>query len=285
MRTGVTCVVPARLGSTRFLGKLLEPIFGKPVVVHTLERAAAAHCFDRVICATESPEIGAAAEAAGFDWVLTGEARNGTERIALALTLDLPALRDAGLIVNLQGDEPAFPAEGLRALCEALQREPANVHLLLHPDAPSPEEIANPNRVKVVVDVERFVTEFTRMPAPSATLQLPRLQMGAYGYHRDYLAAYAALPPSAAELELSHEMLRAPGLAPIRAHLSPVKATGASVDVPDDLIAAREAVHALENMESRLNKSLNNSLNNGLNIRPNIRISTELQPSLQGAPA
>ena len=109
MRSGVTCVVPARLGSTRFFGKLLTPLFGKPLIVHTLERALGAACFDRVVCATDAPEIGAAAAAHGFDWVLTEDAANGTERIARALSH--PLLRDANLIVNLQGDEPAFPED------------------------------------------------------------------------------------------------------------------------------------------------------------------------------
>jgi 3-deoxy-manno-octulosonate cytidylyltransferase (CMP-KDO synthetase) len=253
----VTCVVPARLGSTRFFGKLLEPIFGKPVVVHTLERAAAAGCFDRVICLTDSADIGAAAAAQGFDFVLTGEAANGTERIARALEHI-----DSDLIVNLQGDEPAFPENGLRTLCAALVRNPEWVHLLVHADAPSREDLDNPNRVKAMLDADGFVTGFVRRTAPDASY---RLQLGAYAYSRDYLRRYAALPPSAAEIEMSHEILRAPGLAPLRAHAS---TPGASVDVPDDLheaqralslIAARQAVEAL--------------------------LSTEKYPRLQGVPA
>jgi 3-deoxy-manno-octulosonate cytidylyltransferase (CMP-KDO synthetase) len=263
MRKGVTCVVPARLGSTRFFGKLLEPIFGKPVVVHTLERAAAAGCFDRVVCVTDSDEIGAAAAAQGFDFVRTGEARNGTERIALALNEI-----DADLIVNLQGDEPAFPEGGLRTLCAALRENPEYVHLLVHDEAPSQEEIANPNRVKAAIDADGFVTGFFRTAPVAESVEAPgdiqyRLQLGAYAYSRDYLLRYAALPPSAAELELSHEMLRAPGLAPLRAHTLDEIFHGASVDVPDDLIAARRA---LEN-------------------RPEARMSIEQQIRLQGIPA
>jgi 3-deoxy-manno-octulosonate cytidylyltransferase (CMP-KDO synthetase) len=257
MRTGVTCVVPARLGSTRFFGKLLEPLFGKPVVVHALERAAGAGCFNRVICFTDSPEIGAAAAEHGFKWALTGGAANGTERIAR----HLDAL-DTDLIVNLQGDEPAFPEEGLRTLCAALVRNPECVHLLVHADAPSREDLDNPNRVKVALDADGFVTRFVRAPAlrlrsgtGDAETQC-RLQLGAYGYSRAYLEQYAALPPSAAEIEMSHEILRAPGLAPLRAHVS---TPGASVDVPDDLIAARQALETL--------------------------ISTEKNPRPQGVPA
>src|SRR5690606_35215871 len=117
MNNGVTCVVPARLGSTRFFRKLLAPIFGKPVIVHTLERALGAGCFARVVCLTDSVEIGEAAAAHGFEWVLSderaGDAANGTERIARALNNPyndpLNGRRDAlqgDLFVNLQGDEP-----------------------------------------------------------------------------------------------------------------------------------------------------------------------------------
>jgi 3-deoxy-manno-octulosonate cytidylyltransferase (CMP-KDO synthetase) len=256
MEQGVTCVVPARLGSTRFPGKLLQSLGGKPVVVHALDRAAEAACFDRILCLTDSLEIAEAVSAAGFHPVLTGEASNGTERIARHLDA-LP--EGTGLIVNLQGDEPAFPAAGLRFLCAALRKHPDLVHLLVHQDPPSAEELANPNRVKVAVDALGFVRDFTRTaPHPDAgasqrapTIASYRLQLGAYGYSRKYLTAYAALPPSAREAELSHEILRAiphqPGWAPLRAHFS---APGASVDVPADLAPALHALTALLNAPS-----------------------------------
>ncbi|MCD6023460.1 MAG: kdsB [Fibrobacteria bacterium] len=255
MESGVTCVVPARLGSTRFPGKLLQPLRGKPVVVHALERAAAAGCFDRIFCFTDSPEIAAAVAAHGFDPVLTGEASNGTERIAR----HLDALPGAGLIVNLQGDEPAFPAEGLRVLCAALRKHPDLVHLLAHQDPPSADDLANPNRVKVAVDALGFVRGFVRAAPDTAmgagaSRSAPttyRLQLGAYGYSRKYLAGYAALAPSAQEIELSHEILRAtdhqPGWAPLRAHFS---APGSSVDVPADLASALQALDNILNAPS-----------------------------------
>jgi 3-deoxy-manno-octulosonate cytidylyltransferase (CMP-KDO synthetase) len=255
MEQGVTCVVPARLGSTRFFGKLLQPLLGKPVVVHTLERAAEAACFENVICLTDSVEIAEAVRAHGFACALTGDAENGTERIARHLDA-LPTLshgEDANLIVNLQGDEPAFPVEGLRTLCDALRKHPDLVHLLVHTDAPSTADLENPNRVKVAVDALGFVRDFVRtIPDNSAqggltsapTVATYRLQLGAYGYSRKYLTGYAALPRSAREVELSHEILRAaphqPGWAPIRAHFS---APGASVDVPEDLDAALTALN------------------------------------------
>lgn len=246
MQPRVACVVPARLGSTRFFGKLLATIFGKPVVVHALERAAGAGCFDDVVCLTDSVEIGRAAEAHGFRFALGGEAANGTERIGRGLEA-LSALGvDADLFVNLQGDEPAFPEEGLRALCAAIRREPGAVHFLVHEDPPTDEEMANPDRVKVAVGADGSVAGFFRTaPAPTGRRGMEcRLQLGAYAYSRSYLEAYAALPPSPEEIALSHEMLRAPGLAPLRAH--PCR-PGASVDAPGDLAAAERALADLLN--------------------------------------
>lgn len=240
MASGVTCVVPARLGSTRFFGKLLTSLSGKPLVVHTLERAAEAGCFDRVLCLADSREIGDAVAAHGFDWILTGEAANGTERIARSL--EAPALRGANLIVNLQGDEPAFPVEGLRTLAAAIAAEPEAVHVLVHETEPSREDLANPNRVKMAFKSCGTVDGFVRAVPEGARPEAYRLQLGAYAYSRAYLEAYAALPPSGAERELSHEILRAPGLMPLRAHPS---RPGASVDVPEDLAAARAALEAI----------------------------------------
>jgi len=257
MEQGVTCVVPARLGSTRFPGKLLQPLAGKPVVVHALERAAEAACFDRIMCFTDSVEIAEAVSAHGFAFALTGDAANGTERIARHLNA-LPA--DSNLIVNLQGDEPAFPVDGLRTLCAALRKHSDLVHLLVHDALPSVGDLANPNRVKVAVDSLGFVRDFVRVvgndgaqggsrSAPTVARDTQyRLQLGAYGYSRAYLARYAALPPSARETELSHEILRAqphqPGWAPLRAHLSK---PGASVDVPADLAPALELLNETHN--------------------------------------
>jgi 3-deoxy-manno-octulosonate cytidylyltransferase (CMP-KDO synthetase) len=237
MLPGVTCVVPARLGSTRFFGKLLRPLLGKPVIVHALERAAEADCFDHVICVTDSPEIAEAAAAHGFEFRLGGEAANGTERIARAL----PSL-PGNLFVNLQGDEPAFPPGSLRVLCQAVRENPEWVHALAHADAPSAGDMNNPNRVKAAVDAGGFITAFARSPGALPADAKPRLQLGAYAYSRGYLERYLALPVSAEELELSHELLRAPGLAPIRAHDS---RPGASVDAPDDLEAAERALRKL----------------------------------------
>jgi CMP-2-keto-3-deoxyoctulosonic acid synthetase len=123
----VTCVIPARLDSTRLPAKLLRPILGVPLLVHTLDRAVEANCFAHVICVTDHPLLAEIVRSAGHLALLGGGARNGTERIARMLH-QLPG----HLFVNLQGDEPAFPAPGLRHLAQALEADPHGAHLLIH---------------------------------------------------------------------------------------------------------------------------------------------------------
>lgn len=234
MAHAVTCVIPARWASSRFPGKMLAPLEGAPLIVHTLRRAAAAGCFAEILCLTDAEPIARAVRAAGFHAELVGEAANGTDRIGR--NLDLIA---TDLIVNLQGDEPVFPVAGLRALAAALAAEPAWVHVLVHADEPGAEEILNPHRVKAALDADLRVVDFYRdEPEPEAAERMvcARVQMGAYGYGKDFLRQYAAIAPSDREIGESHELLRRPDLAPVRAR--PCEEPGQAVDVPQDLETA-----------------------------------------------
>ena len=95
-------VIPARYKSSRFEGKPLADLLGKPMVQHVWERSRAARCLDEVIVATDDRRIYDAVRAFGGDAVMTGdEHRSGTDRVA-----EVAAARDAGVIVNIQGDEP-----------------------------------------------------------------------------------------------------------------------------------------------------------------------------------
>lgn len=226
----VTCVVPARLDSGRFPGKLVRPLAGVPVVVRALRRAREAGCFERVLCLTDSVEIATLARGDGFEALLGGPARNGTERIALALDAI-----GAGLVVDLQGDEPVFPPEALRMLAEALARHPGEVHVPVHAGEVSAEDRADPHRVKAGLDADGFVADFYR-DRPRRPIAAARLQMGAYGYSREFLRAYASLPASERETAEGHELLRDLDLMPIRAHACSLPSQ--AVDVPRDMDAA-----------------------------------------------
>lgn len=229
-RVPVACVVPGRLDSSRFPGKLLRPLAGIPVIIHTLRRAREAACFDRVLCLTDSPDIAAAARAHGFEAALGGAAANGTDRIAKGL--DAIA---APLVVDLQGDEPVFPPEVLRQLTDVLRAHPGWVHVPVHAGEPDAAVMADPNRCKAGLDSEGFIVDFYR-DRPRRPIAASRLQMGAYGYSAEFLRAYAALSPSPREIAESHELLRDIGLAPMRALASHLASQ--AVDVPRDMEAA-----------------------------------------------
>lgn len=226
MTRKVSCVVPARLASNRFPGKMLHPLLGTPIVVHTLRRAQEAGCFDEILCLTDAKDIRDAVADAGFRVELTGPAANGTERIGKYH--DYIA---NDLIINLQGDEPAFSPQALRLLFRALTLEPETVHILVHEYAVSLEDLANPNRCKAALTADGHVVDFYRR-APRNPGVESRLQMGSYAYNKAYLRQYAEGAASSLELSESHELLRDLAAAPIRAHACPFPSQ--AVDVPQD---------------------------------------------------
>jgi 3-deoxy-manno-octulosonate cytidylyltransferase (CMP-KDO synthetase) len=233
MTRKVSCVVPARLASNRFPGKMLHPLQGTPIVVHTLRRAKEADCFDEILCLTDSKDIRDAVLDAGFRAELTGPAANGTERIGKYH--DFVAHE---LIVNLQGDEPAFPPQALRLMHRALTLDPEAVHVLVHDRPATREELGNPNRCKVALDEDGRVLDIYRAEphVPLGAWMEHRLQMGSYGYGKHFVRSYADAAPSGLELSESHELLRDLAAASVRAHICPF--TSQAVDVPEDAAIA-----------------------------------------------
>jgi len=205
---------------------MLHPLLGIPIVVHTLNRALEAGCFDEILCLTDSKDIRDEVTAAGFHAELTGPAANGTERIGKYH--DFVA---HDLIVNLQGDEPAFEPRALRLLHRALTLQPEVVHILVEETLVSAEDLANPNRCKAGLDARGYVMDFYRR-APRRPISESRRQMGAYGYAKPFLRRYAKGAASAVELSESHELLRDLDMVSIRAHAGPFHSQ--AVDVPGD---------------------------------------------------
>jgi 3-deoxy-manno-octulosonate cytidylyltransferase (CMP-KDO synthetase) len=221
----VACVVPARMASSRFPGKPLAPILGVPMIVRVLRRAKAAECFQRILCATDSPEVLRVVEKAGFEGILTPENMyTGSDRVAwVASLLHLP------LVVNLQGDEPVVGLPVLSGLSASLQSEPAA--WITASTTPLPGQLESPHCVKVSCDSQGYAVEFTRKPPASGDKM--DIHRGLYAYSLDSLEEFAALPPSAAEREHSLEQLRISGRRPIRviSDFQPAQ----SVDIPADI--------------------------------------------------
>jgi len=210
MTERAVAVVPARWGSTRFPGKALADLHGKPMIVRVLERVAQCRAVSRVIAAADDDRILDAARAAGFEALMTrADHPNGTCRVAeVARGLDAP------IIVNVQGDEPQIEPELIDRTVRALAAHPAFPMATLVSPFAAGEDPANPNVVKCVTGVDgralyfsRSVVPFDRDRSPGAAR--PRKHVGLYAYRREFLLRFVELPPTPLELTESLEQLRA----------------------------------------------------------------------------
>jgi 3-deoxy-manno-octulosonate cytidylyltransferase (CMP-KDO synthetase) len=229
-------VIPARWASTRFPGKPLAALHGKPVVQHVLERARAAAVFDAVWVATDDERIAAVVRAAGGEARLTRpEHATGTERVAEAAA----ALPPDAVVLNVQGDEPLVPPELLRDLVQALQRDPAIDIVTAAHWSEDAAGFASPHVVKVVIDAAGRALYFSRCGIPHAapgTAQHYLRHIGIYGFRRRILSQFVQLPRGPLEAREGLEQLRAleNGL---RIHVLVTTHETLGVDTPEDLKA------------------------------------------------
>ena len=235
----VSCIVPARMGSSRFPGKPLFKLCGKEMIVRTLERAALAECFDRIVCATDSDEIAEVVSRAGFEFLLTGEAATGSDRVAAAArALDLD------LVVNLQGDEPLVEPSLLCEVARALAENPDCWVTVACPL--KSEDVPLKTVVKVLVE-NGFAVDFRReIPVEDASRWFQH--QGIYAYSRRSRDEFTSLSQNKLELERSLEQMRIMGIRPIRIVQSPYESI--SVDVPSDANAVEALLY--EHRKQRL---------------------------------
>jgi len=230
----VVAVIPARWGSTRFPGKSLAELAGEPMIAHVVRRASEARTVDQVIVATDDERIAEVAAKSGAEAVMTGECASGTDRVAEAVT----GRDEWDVVVNIQGDEPLLSGSNIDVLVNGLlDDDEVRMSTLCRPL--EPERIEDPNAVKVVRDVRGRALYFSRSPIPyprsrEAAVALWRLHLGIYGFRRDALERFVALPPSGLEQAEGLEQLRAVenGI-PILVLDAPHAAYG--VDTPEDL--------------------------------------------------
>lgn len=192
------------MGATRFPGKPLAELCGKPMVQWVYERAVASGVASRVVVATPDEVIARATRGFGGEAILTSPDRpTGTDRIAEAAEG-----LGAQLYVNVQGDEPLIEPETIRACAEALRGGDAQVSSVY--DDLEEEGADDPNVVKVVLDRQGNALYFSRSPIPyprSGSRELHK-HIGIYGYTLGALRAFASLPPGELEQTESLEQLR-----------------------------------------------------------------------------
>jgi 3-deoxy-manno-octulosonate cytidylyltransferase (CMP-KDO synthetase) len=202
-------ILPVRVDSRRLPRKALLAETGRPLFLHTWERAREASAFAAVYIATDSPEVADAARAAGAQVIMTGSRpRTGSERCSEAA-----AELHAEFIVDVQGDWPEVDPRDLDRLVEALRKEDIPVATLAVPlDGPGDAERAqDPNVVKVVVDLAGCALYFSRSPVPHVRpgqrFTLLR-HVGVYGFTREALMALPLMKSSGLEDAEGLEQLR-----------------------------------------------------------------------------
>lgn len=232
-------VIPARYGSTRFPGKPLALIQGRPMIQWCYESVRQCDLFQEVIVATDDERIMATVASFGGQAVMTSpDHPTGTDRIAEAIQG-----RQADLIVNVQGDEPLVPATVLEELVRRMQTTKAEMGTAAVPFNCTSRDPNDHNAVKVVIDKNGFALYFSRslIPFPRAggTPMEPLLHWGLYAYRRDFLETFITLERSQLEECEMLEQLRA---LEHGARILVVKtdAASAGVDTPEDLQAIEE---------------------------------------------
>lgn len=247
-----TVLIPARLASTRLPDKPLADIAGKPMVVRVAERALESGAA-QVVVATDSLAIAQACTDHGVRSVMTRpDHASGSDRLAQACEmLRLPA---SHTVVNVQGDEPLVDPELIDAVAALLDRHPeADMGTAAHA-IDEPEQMRNPNVVKVVTDAQGLALYFSRAPIPwwrdgfgAKTEPLKRLpeprplrHIGIYSYRAGFLQAFTQLAPAPIEQAESLEQLRALWHGHRIAVHQARQAPGPGVDTPEDLARVRE---------------------------------------------
>lgn len=250
MSVRTIALIPARYGSTRFPGKLLEDLGGQPVLAHVVRRALAAG-LDRVVVAVDDDRLAEVVVAAGGEAVHpAGDFHSGTDRIAAALEAleargGQPPYADDDVVVNVQGDEPFIEPALVRAVAGALIEEPpaegqlagaARAEMATVATPATLAEETDPNAVKVVLDAGGYALYFSRSRIPARGPVLRHL--GLYAYRRGFLRRFVAWPPGALEVQESLEQLRALERgARIRVLIRATASVG--IDTPEDLARAR----------------------------------------------
>lgn len=207
----ITGILPARWGSSRFPGKPLHLIAGKPLIQHVWERCSQCSRLDDLLIATDDDRILAAAEAFGARAVMTSsEHPTGTDRIAEAIR----SLPDTTHVVNIQGDEPLIDPELIDELAATMANEPElDMATAANPLDPADSIVNDPNVVKVVTALDGRALYFSRSPLPffrNPVDGLPVLRhKGIYAYRRSFLERFVTWPPSPLEQAESLEQLRA----------------------------------------------------------------------------
>jgi 3-deoxy-manno-octulosonate cytidylyltransferase (CMP-KDO synthetase) len=232
-------VIPCRFQSSRFEGKPLATIGGKPMMWHVYQQVTKAASIEVAYVATDNADIGKACDELGMKWIMTsGQHLTGTDRVA-----ECARKLDVDVIVNVQGDEPFILPESIDAVTNALLQSPiqglaaTNGYGVID----TQEDLNDPGVVKVIFSASNLALAYSRLPIPLAFRKDASYyrQLGLYAFHKDALEFFAATKQGPIEESESVEMYR------FVEHDKPVlmvkvEESGVAVDTPADLYKARQ---------------------------------------------
>ena len=228
-------VIPARFASTRFPGKPLKSILGKPLLQWVIEATKTSRLLQDVIVATDHKDIFALAQSCGAKAVMTAaELPTGSDRV-FAATQNLAA----DVVVNIQGDEPLITGQLLDALVEPMLADDKLEMATLGREL-KPGDLKSPNTAKIVLNRHSEALYFSRHPIPYSRVDAPvkdaicLKHIGLYAFRKSFLAEFCAQPPTPLELAEGLEQLRALYLG-ARIRVVKVDHESWGVDTPDDV--------------------------------------------------
>ena len=243
----VAALIPARYGSTRFPGKPLALLRGKPMIQHVYEKTRLVRGLSLVLVATDDERIARTVQAFGGEVAMTrADHPTGTDRLA-----EVAQGLDAEIIVNVQGDLPFFPPAMVEDAVHALTRASAAAMSTVKTPIWDLTEWRNPNVVKVVTDREGIALYFSRSPIPFRRDQqvscegrqgvLGYRHIGLYVYKREFLFTFTRLPRTELEQTEQLEQLRALEWG-YKIAVSETERPTIEVDTPEDLQRAEETM-------------------------------------------
>lgn len=234
----IIAVIPARYAATRFPAKLMQMLGDKTVIRHTYENTVATGLFTDVLVVTDSDIIFREISSNGGKAVMSSkEHESGTDRIAEAVKE-----MNVDVVINVQGDEPFVQKASLEKLCNMFTDGSVQVGSLMH-ILTDEQQINDPNCVKVVVNKQMEALYFSRNAIPykrDTSVQIKYFKhIGLYGYRKDILLQFTALPASLLEQTEKLEQLRLLENG-FRIRMAVTEPVGVSIDTPADLEKAKQ---------------------------------------------
>ncbi|EME70528.1 CMP-2-keto-3-deoxyoctulosonic acid synthetase [Paramagnetospirillum caucaseum] len=205
--TKIIGLIPARMAASRFPGKPLFPIMGRPMIEHVFERAKLFPRFDVLAICTCDEEIRAFAESKGYPVIMTSDSHTrALDRVAEAATKCGIEVADDDIVLNVQGDEPMMHPDMIKATIAPMEERPGEVRgTMLAMDIVDEAQFRNPDALKIISDLSGRVLYTSRQPIPHCKSFGPDLGArriyGIFGFKWEFLKLFTNLPPSPLEIK------------------------------------------------------------------------------------